>query len=224
LFNTADESTASSKWILAEDSKLTITYKIPFDAKTGTEWTGELTGDKILEDVLLEGKTLSNEAYLNYTEIISHTATSNYKYSPKITKKSDTHDDGTIDYTVVFNNTIPSSATSVVLDPSLTVPAENTIDLSKGRNGKVVGWLDGTTYNVSTTDNEEIIFNQDSSDMFANQTNLTAIEFSGVNTENVKNMSGMFENAYSFNQPINNWNVSKVTTMAQMFHNAMSFN
>ncbi len=109
LFNTADETTESSKWILAEDSKLTITYKIPFDTKTGSEWTGELTGDKTLEDVLLEGKTLSNEAYLNYTELISHTATANYKYSPQITKKSDTHDDGTIDYTVVFNNAIPGS-------------------------------------------------------------------------------------------------------------------
>ncbi|MBR6531536.1 MAG: hypothetical protein IKT61_03455 [Clostridia bacterium] len=109
LFNTADDTKASSKWIFAEDSVLTINYKIPFDTKTGNEWTGELTGDKTLEDVFLEGKKLSNEAYLNYTDIISGTGTADYEYSPIISKKADTHDDGTIDYTVIFNNTIPGS-------------------------------------------------------------------------------------------------------------------
>jgi len=34
----------------------------------------------------------------------------------------------------------------------------------------------------------------------------------------------MFDEATSFNQPLNNWNVSKVTTMAMMFVEATSFN
>jgi len=34
----------------------------------------------------------------------------------------------------------------------------------------------------------------------------------------------MFSNATSFNQPINDWNVSNVTTMFYMFYNATSFN
>ena len=34
----------------------------------------------------------------------------------------------------------------------------------------------------------------------------------------------MFENAESFNQPLNNWNVSKVTNMREMFNGARSFN
>ena len=33
------------------------------------------------------------------------------------------------------------------------------------------------------------------------------------NVSNVKNMHGMFANASSFNQPLNNWNVSNVTNM-----------
>ena len=37
-------------------------------------------------------------------------------------------------------------------------------------------------------------------------------------------MWGMFINAHSFNQPLNNWNVSKVTNMAEMFWGASSFN
>ena len=34
----------------------------------------------------------------------------------------------------------------------------------------------------------------------------------------------MFDAARSFNQPLNNWNVSKVTNMAEMFYDAKSFN
>ncbi len=109
FFNTSDADIASSKWILSENSKLTISYKIPFDAKTGIEWTGELGGDLTIEDVLLQNYKLANEAYLNYTDIIQATGTTAYEYAPEITKKSSVNDDGTIDYTVVFHNTIPGS-------------------------------------------------------------------------------------------------------------------
>ena len=116
FFNTSDATSASSKWILNEDATLVITYKIPFDAKTGTQWTGELNGDKTVGDVLLEGFTLANEVYLNYTNVISTTGSTSYKYSPKITKNSSVNDDGTVDYTVVFYNSIPGAAGSGYLD------------------------------------------------------------------------------------------------------------
>ncbi|MEE1281612.1 MAG: SpaA isopeptide-forming pilin-related protein [Acutalibacteraceae bacterium] len=108
-FNTATTDVASSKWILSENAKLKITYKIPFDTKTGTEWEGELTGNLTLEDVLLQGYALSNEVYFNYTEAVSGTASATYEYAPTITKKSTVNENGIIDYTVVFNNTIPGS-------------------------------------------------------------------------------------------------------------------
>ena len=109
FFNTSESTKASSKWILSEDSKLTVSYKIPFDAKTGIEWTGELTGDMTIEDLLLKNYKMANEAYLNYTNIIKVTGVSTYEYSPTITKKSVVNADGTVDYTVVFHNTIPGS-------------------------------------------------------------------------------------------------------------------
>lgn len=112
LFNTADKTYESSKWLLDEDATLKITYKLPFDAKTGTNWTGVLDGDKTVEDVLLEGYSLANEAYLNFTQAITAVSSVNYKYSPMITKKAQVNEDGTIDYTVVFNNTIPGSGGS----------------------------------------------------------------------------------------------------------------
>ncbi len=44
------------------------------------------------------------------------------------------------------------------------------------------------------------------------------------NLSNVTDMSLMFYNASSFNQPINDWDVSNVTDMSLMFFNASSFN
>jgi surface protein len=43
------------------------------------------------------------------------------------------------------------------------------------------------------------------------------------NTANVTNMGGMFANAFKFNQPIGSWNTAKVTTMQGMFQNASAF-
>ncbi|MCI7410206.1 BspA family leucine-rich repeat surface protein [Helicobacter bilis] len=52
-------------------------------------------------------------------------------------------------------------------------------------------------------------------------------DFSGIESwdvSNVKNMTAMFGNARSFNQPLNDWDVSNVTNMAAMFFSADSFN
>ena len=44
------------------------------------------------------------------------------------------------------------------------------------------------------------------------------------NVSKVEDMSYMFQDATSFNQPLNNWNVSNVTFMNRMFNGARSFN
>lgn len=108
FFNTSTPTKDSSKWILGEDSKLIISYKIPFDAKTGYEWSGPLTGAP-LRDKLFEGYTLNNNAVLNYTNEVSDHATAKYQYLTKLIKHSVVNDDGTIDYTVTFRNTVPGS-------------------------------------------------------------------------------------------------------------------
>ena len=44
------------------------------------------------------------------------------------------------------------------------------------------------------------------------------------NVSNVRYMDELFYGASSFNQPLNKWNVSNVTHMREMFMNARSFN
>ena len=49
-------------------------------------------------------------------------------------------------------------------------------------------------------------------------------EINNWDVSNVTDMTQMFYNAESFNQPLNKWNVSKVTNMGGMFYGANSFN
>ncbi|MCZ9838933.1 BspA family leucine-rich repeat surface protein [Brachyspira hyodysenteriae] len=51
-----------------------------------------------------------------------------------------------------------------------------------------------------------------------------SISLNSWNVSNVTNMSGMFQVAESFNQPLDKWDVSKVTTMRAMFNYAKAFN
>ena len=53
---------------------------------------------------------------------------------------------------------------------------------------------------------------------------LNKIPNEAPNLSQVKDMSGMFRGAQSFNQPLENWNVSNVTNMSSLFEDAPSFN
>ena len=57
---------------------------------------------------------------------------------------------------------------------------------------------------------------------FAEQSFLKYVNLRDIS--NITDMSGMFENAKSFNQPIGDWNTSNVTNMRQLFNGADSFN
>ena len=108
-FNTERAQQSASKWIHDENAIINISYKLPFDARTGANWTGVPDGTKTLGDVLLEGERVANEAYFNFMQDFSVTGTTNYEYTPKIIKTSVVNEDGTIDYTVTFNNTVSGS-------------------------------------------------------------------------------------------------------------------
>lgn len=156
-FNTSDPTSASSKWILDEDSVLNISYKIPFDAITGTEYNGELSGDKTVGDILLENYVLSNEVYIAYTDTTSVDAAANYQYSAKITKKAVPHEDGTIDYTVtIFDASSLYGADEVILTDNFDnrleyVPGSLTVTCFNPWNANL--WTSKFVYNGNITGN-----------------------------------------------------------------------
>jgi surface protein len=59
---------------------------------------------------------------------------------------------------------------------------------------------------------------------FAGCFNLAGQAVDSPDLSGVTNMSGMFQHAINFNQPIGNWNVASVTDMSSMFASAESFN
>ena len=99
-------------------------------------------------------------------------------------------------------------------------------------------------YNESDIDEllpKEVLksFNDSKKIKFNNQTLRTAIEdwleypisaeatyghISGWDTSKVNDMSKLFLDAHTFNEPLNNWDVSNVTNMHAMFDNAYAFN
>ncbi|MBE6747014.1 MAG: LPXTG cell wall anchor domain-containing protein [Ruminococcaceae bacterium] len=109
LFNTDGTSHEDSKWMLDENSTLTVSYKIPFDAATGTDWYFTNERGKTLGAILRESEKVANEVYFTYAPQVEAVGSVSYEYSPTITKDAVVNDDGTIDYTVVFNNTVPGS-------------------------------------------------------------------------------------------------------------------
>lgn len=59
---------------------------------------------------------------------------------------------------------------------------------------------------------------------FSGCTNLEITATDAPNLSNVEEMTGMFSNATSINQPIGHWNLSQVVDISGMFANATSFN
>ncbi len=79
--------------------------------------------------------------------------------------------------------------------------------------------------NIKATDIPNLTGVTDMSSMFLGCTSLNGpANINSWNTSTVANMSGLFWNAYSFNQNINSWNTASVTNMSYMFYYAKDFN
>ena len=109
------------------------------------------------------------------------------------------YDDTTPD--TQFANAIPEAATVVVFTDEVAPKGVATTDLTVAKDGDVVGWLDGTTWKVSTQNpNKVITFNENCAGMFISinsegnpsYSKLTQISFNNVDTSSVTNMGGMF--------------------------------
>lgn len=148
-----------------------------------------------------------------------------------------------------FNGKIPSSATKIMFTDEKAPKGVETVDLTAAQDGDVVGWLDGTTWKISTQDSKKsVTFNADSSYMFFDggtgrikeiQFNnidtrqvesmenlfimcegLTSLDLSNFDTSNVENMNAMFQDCINLERlDLSGFDTSKVTDMGGMFSN-----
>ena len=124
-----------------------------------------------------------------------------------------------------FKNAIPSTTTIITFTDIKAPNWANTTDLTAAGDGSVVGWLDGTTWYVSTQNNKKIIFNKDCAFMFS-KINIETINFDNIDTSNVTNMEYMFSSWTPVGNPkpmnlkqldLSSFNTSNVTDMNCMF-------
>ena len=120
---------------------------------------------------------------------------------------------------ISFRDTIPASATHLVFTDEK--PANGTVltDVSLNKDMGVVGYLDGTTYKVSTRRTGVMPeANERCNSMFSGST-LTNIDLSNLDTNNAISMNSMFYNCTNLTNIIfgEHFNTKKVESMSSMF-------
>lgn len=126
-----------------------------------------------------------------------------------------------------FNSKIPSEATTVIFTDEKAPKGVATTDLTVAKDGDVVGWLDGTTWKVSTqAPNKAVTFNENCYEMLANTggrhelPNLVNISLNNVDTSNVTDMGYMFARCENLKElDLSGFDTTKVTNMWGMFSN-----
>ena len=127
-------------------------------------------------------------------------------------------------YTLVdgnsFRGKMPSNATSIIFTDIKAPSGTSTTALSFANDNSVVGWLDGTTYYVSSQKTgQKVIGNSDCSNMFSYGKSLTSLRLSNFDTSKVTNMSHMFEGCSKLTSLyLSSFDTSKVTDMSGMFN------
>ena len=117
------------------------------------------------------------------------------------------------------------------METTLTISVKNNMTLCTfpfkyAANGVTVvlksGYAAGTTGKVQGDNSGKIYTAVNESQLRA--MDVDTDDFTSVCTTLVTDMSYLFSYATSFNQPLDNWDVSNVTNMFMMFQNASSFN
>ena len=119
-----------------------------------------------------------------------------------------------------FNKHIPNSAQTIQFTDEEAPDGVALTDLSEKKNGAVVGWLEGTTWKVSSQKaGQNIQFNKDCNDMFSLCKSLTTLDASQVDTSKVTDMHGMFYGCSSLTTlDLSHFDTSNVTNMSFMFN------
>ena len=137
-----------------------------------------------------------------------------------------------------FQNHIPDNATSIVFTDEEAPDGVALTDLSEEKNGAVVGWLEGTTWKVSSQKaGQKIQFNKKCSGMFIGSANATYGEQNGkehfepkslnvtsilfgdfIDTSKTTDMTYMFGYYKGAELNLSHFDTSNVTDMTYMFN------
>lgn len=124
-----------------------------------------------------------------------------------------------IDYTVIFEGTYTKMEQP---DLNRCLRSVEHLGSNSGMTSMANAFINA--YNLTSVPSNIPSTVTNMNNMFKGATIFNSPNVSNWNVSNSVNMRGMFENAISFNQPLNSWNVAKVTTMQSMFRNAPAFN
>lgn len=144
----------------------------------------------------------------------------------------------TLERGLKFQNHVPDNATSIVFTDEEAPDGVALTDLSEKQNGTVVGWLEGTTWKVSSQKaGRKIQFNEKCSGMFIGSANATYGEQNGkehfepknlnvtsilfgdfIDTSKVTDMTYMFGYYKGTELDISHFDTSNVTDMYAMFN------
>ncbi|CAA6820263.1 MAG: Chitinase (EC [uncultured Sulfurovum sp.] len=133
----------------------------------------------------------------------------------------------TLDYAIILayaedsSNTLPSIQNYLNIGISnVTITPNNIQEVNDAIANSNVEDIDTFTELLAVFASTSACLSREALDvMIDNEENLTE-----VNTECITDMSELFKGNFSFNQNINNWDVSNVIDMSEMFLHAVSFN
>ena len=163
-----------------------------------------------------EKDNLNNQLYLQ--DELTVKSQSSYSRTAILMADSNSNPNAT-----VFGSSIKRSEISAIyVKNTLEHVPSSAWDVSAYRDGSVMAWTcmasDLVSYILYLAANGDIHANPDCSYLFANYTNLTAVNFSHLKTDLVTNMKYMFSSCSSLRQlDISHWDVSRVTNMRSMF-------
>ena len=117
-------------------------------------------------------------------------------------------------YTVKISGTFPKfDGFDLIADQLMTVEQWGNIEWQS----MAFAFSSLSNLTINATDVPDLSNVSDMTDMFAASPLVNSPSISNWDVSNVTDMSGLFRNVDSFNQPLNNWDVSNVTDMSVLF-------
>lgn len=123
-----------------------------------------------------------------------------------------------------FRATIPSNVTAIVFTDETASEDVTLTDVSASSDNSIVAWLDGTTYNISSQDeNVKIMANWDCAAMFKALSDLVSIDFTNFDTRTAQTMNMMFAGCNRLeNIDLSNFDTRSVYNTGDMFNSCTS--